>query len=205
MCVGGDGDNIGIGLEMNKNTILALVLLTFAAGMLGLAYAFVPLYKMLCQAFGIPLPSVEVSAQLAAPKPISHVSDRVITITFTGNNDSTMPVRLKPLTYSLKVRLGEPVLTAYHATNLTGKALDGVAVHMLYAMGGADGVNINKYVDLQQCFCFEEQHYPAKQDVTLPLTFTVTPELPAAVHTISFNYTLFPADNVPETMKKPKP
>ena len=174
--------------------------------MLGLSYAFVPFYKLFCQTFGIPLPSVAVNPQLAAPKPISHISDRTITIRFTGNSDATMPISLKPAVYSLKVRLGQPVLTAYYAANTTRQARDGVAVHMLYAMGGTEGVNVNTYVDLQQCFCFEEQHYPANQNVTLPLTFTVTPDLPPHIHTISFNYTLFPAENVPANMKaKPTP
>lgn len=169
--------------------------------MLGVSFAFVPFYKVFCQAFGIPLPSVEVSAQLSAPKPITTTSNRYLTVRFTGNSDSTMPVTLKPVSYSLRVKLGEPVLTAYHAQSNSDKALDGVAVHMLVAMGGPENTNINKYVELQQCFCFEEQHYPARKNITLPLSFTVTPDLPAAVHTINFNYTLFPATNVPENMK----
>jgi cytochrome c oxidase assembly protein subunit 11 len=114
-----------------------------------------------------------------------------------GNSNGTMPVQLSPVTYSLKVRLGEPTLTAYRAVNNTGRDMDGIAVHTLFAMGGLDGVRVNKYVDLTQCFCFQSQHYPAHQTVNLPLSFTVTPDLPPDVHTITFSYTLFPTQNAP--------
>lgn len=177
-----------------KNLRLLLILVVVAAAMLGVAYAFVPLYRVFCQTFGIPLPSVAVSEQLAAPKTISGISGRTITIRFMGQNNATMPVRLAPTTYTMKVRLGQPTLTAYKATNPMGTGLDGVAVHTLLALGGLDGVNIAKYVDLQQCFCFEEQHYPANSTINLPLSFTITPELPPDIHTITFSYTLFPAD-----------
>lgn len=182
---------------MNRNQRLLVMLLLFALAMLGVAYAFVPLYRVFCQAFGIPLPSVAVSAELAAPKAIAG-KGRVITVMFSGHNDATMPVTLQPRVTSMKVRLGEPALTAYVARNPGSTAVDGVAVHMLAAMGGPDGLQLAPYVELRQCFCFEEQHYPAGKELTLPVSFTVTPDLPPEIHTILFNYTLFPADKVPE-------
>lgn len=177
-----------------NNTRLLLILILVACVMLGVAYGFVPLYRVFCQTFGIPLPSVAVSAELARPKEIDGPTDRTITIRFMGQNNATMPVRLAPTTYTLKVRIGQPTLTAYKATNPTGKGLDGVAVHSLIPLGGTDGVNIASHVDLQQCFCFEEQHYPANQTINLPLSFTIAPTLPPGVHTITFSYTLFPID-----------
>lgn len=177
-----------------NNLRLAFVLVAVGLGMLGVAYAFVPLYKVFCQVMGIPLPSVAVSAELARPKDIAGPTDRVITVRFMGQNNATMPVRLAPTTYTMKVRIGQPTLTAYKATNPTQQGLDGVAVHTLLALGGMDGVNIANHIDLQQCFCFEEQHYPGNQTVNLPLSFTIAPTLPPDVHTITFSYTLFPAD-----------
>lgn len=175
----------------NRNTRTLVALLAFALAMLGVSYAFVPLYRVFCQAFGIPLPSVAVGQRPAAA--VTDDGDtRTITIRFTGGSDATMPVTLQPVVHSLKVRVGQPVLTAYTGTNATAKGLHGTAVHMLYAMGGVEGVDAASYVDLQQCFCFEEQFYPAHKTVNLPLSFTVSPKLPADIHTINFNYTLFP-------------
>jgi cytochrome c oxidase assembly protein subunit 11 len=179
---------------MSKNLRLALILVAVAAAMLGVAYGFVPMYRVFCQVMGIPLPSVAVSAELARPKQIDGPTDRIITIRFMGQNNATIPVRLAPLTYTMKVRVGQPTLTAFKATNPTAQGIDGVAVHTLLALGGLDGVNIASHIDLQQCFCFEEQHYPANQTVNLPLSFTVAPTLPPNVHTITFSYTLFPVD-----------
>lgn len=96
------------------------------------------------------------------------------------------------------------MLTAYQATN-KGPAFNGVAVHMLYAMGGEGGFEPSSYIDLQQCFCFESEHYPAGQHITLPLSFTVSPNLPEGVHTITFAYTLFKStENDPRVRKQPE-
>lgn len=194
-------------MKKNKpnNLRLALMLVAVVVGMVGVSYAFVPLYRVFCQVMGIPLPSVAVSAELARPKEIDGPTDRVVTVRFMGQNNATMPVRLAPTTYTMKVRVGQPTLTAFRATNPTGQGLDGVAVHTLLALGGLDGVNINSHIDLQQCFCFEEQHYPGNQTVNLPLSFTIAPSLPPQVHTITFSYTLFPASEYnPQTMGKKK-
>lgn len=175
--------------QRNRTTLVAL--LAFALAMLGVAYAFVPLYRVFCQTFGIPLPAVAVGQQ-PAPMLAGGSSTRTVTIRFTGGNDATMPVTLKPVAHSIKARVGQPVLTAYTGTNGTAKGWHGTAVHMLYAMGGVEGADASQYVDLQQCFCFEEQFYPANKTVNLPLSFTISPDLPADIHTINFNYTLFP-------------
>jgi cytochrome c oxidase assembly protein subunit 11 len=175
---------------MNANKRLFLVLLTVAFGMLGLSYAFVPLYRIFCQALGIPVPSVLVG-QEGVPKPPAEPSKRLVTVRFQANNAQGMPVKLWPDAHRLKVNLGVPTLTAYTAENPTSQTINGVAVHTIFAMGGPSGVDINKYIDLQQCFCFEKQSYPPEEMISLPLSFTVTNDLPEGIHTITFGYTLF--------------
>ena len=177
---------------MSKNTKLFVILLALAFGMLGLSYAFVPLYKVFCQAFGIPVPQILVG-QAGEPKTFtSDPSARTITVRFMANNAIGVPVTLTPLDRKLKVKLGEPVLTAYRADNKANTPMDGVAVHTIVPLGSR-AENVEEFVDLQQCFCFEEQHYPANDSVNLPLSFTITPDLPDTVHTVTFAYTLFEA------------
>ncbi len=173
-----------------------VLLALLALVMLGVGFAFVPLYRLFCQQFGIPVPTV-VSAPTTGSKVVAGTSDRMVTIRFvagTGTmaNGMPLPIKFAPVIYTQRVRLGEPFLSAYTATNPTGTAMDGVAVHMLYAMGGALN-DPAPYVALQQCFCFEQQHYPADTTVQLPLSFTISPNLPPDVHTITFAYTLFEA------------
>lgn len=177
---------------MNKNTKLLLMLIAVAIGMLGVGYAFVPLYKVFCQAFGIPVPEIMVGKAgeakvISVPK---GAPDRFVTVRFMANEAQGMPVELSALDKKIRVKLGEPTLTAYSAYNAAQKPIDGVAIHMLAGLGRANTL-IDEYVDLQQCFCFEQQRYPAQQEVNLPLSFTVTPDLPEGVHTITFSYTLF--------------
>ena len=172
-----------------------------------LVTAAVPLYRLFCQHFGIPVPRIITGpAPQALPNSQSPIPNpsRTVTVRFTANSASGLPITFGPATYTQKVKLGEPVLTAYLARNNVDKAYDGVAVHMLYAMGGDPDIDIASYVDLQQCFCFAQEHYPANQEVRLPLSFTISPNLPAGVHTITFSYTLFEAlPNDPRIKKTP--
>ncbi len=155
----------------------------------------IPLYRIFCQHFGIPVPKIIASS--SAPSENFEVTDptsnRTVTVRFTANTQAGLPVSFHPTTYTYKVKLGEPVLTAFAAKNNGGRAIDGVAVHMLYAMGGSGSQDVSSYVDLQQCFCFAQEHYPVGQDVNLPLAFTLSPKLPKDIHTITFAYTLFEA------------
>ena len=175
---------------MKANTRLLLSLILLAIFMLGLSYAFVPLYKMFCEALGIPVPSIMVG-EAAEPKIIGDVSNRIITVRFQANNAQGMPVVLAPEIRRVKIRLGEPYLTSYSANNKVDRTIDGVAVHTILALGGPARTDINDYIQLEQCFCFEEQTYPANQKINLPLQFTVTNDLPEGIHTITFAYTLF--------------
>jgi cytochrome c oxidase assembly protein subunit 11 len=174
---------------------LILIGLAFSASV-ALTVAAVPLYNLLCDALGIARPSIPIGqtgTTLGEVKLTPQQAARRVTVRFTANTQAGLPVDFAPLTYSVQVGLGQPFLTAYAARNNAPKALDGVAVHMLYAMGGESGVNVADYIALEQCFCFAEQHYPAQEDIRLPLSFTLTPDLPEGIHTITFAYTLFEA------------
>lgn len=172
-----------------KHLLLCLAGLTAS---IALTIAAVPLYRLFCQKMGIPLPSIFVQASQA------HLTGeidptRTITVRFEGTSASGVPIKLQPITYTLKVHPGQNALTAYTAENTSLRPINGVAVHSLYGLGGISSANLNQYVDLQQCFCFELQRYPARQTVTLPLSFTISPQLPKGIHTITFAYTLYEA------------
>jgi len=181
-----------------RTLILCLIGLVWG---IGLTIAAVPLYRVFCQHFGIPVPQIISGPSVVQPvKDISQENlNRTVTIRFTANTQGGLPVDFHPRTYTLRVKVGQPVLTAFEARNKSDRAIDGVAVHMLYGMGGPEGVDLTPFIDLRQCFCFEEEHYPAQTDLTLPLAFTVSPNLPQGVHTITFAYTLFESTKRPPT------
>lgn len=185
-----------------RTLVLCLIGLVWG---IGLTIAAVPLYRVFCQHFGIPVPKI-----ISGPSGIQPVKDtseanlnRTVTVRFTANTQGGLPAIFHPRTYTLRVKVGQPVLTAYEARNNGDRAFNGVAVHMLYAMGG-EGGDVTPYIDLRQCFCFEEEHYPARTDLTLPLAFTVSPDLPEGIHTITFAYTLFESTKLPAATKETK-
>ncbi|NBV54660.1 MAG: hypothetical protein EBR79_02995, partial [Proteobacteria bacterium] len=153
----------------NFTKTLIICAIAFAAS-IALTIAAVPLYYLFCQQFGIPIPSIQVGQTPQQTEPIQP-TNRTVTIRFMAKTAAGLPMGFEPITYTQTVNLGQPTLTAYKAQNFSNSGIDGVAVHMLYAMGGPSGTNLNDYITLQQCFCFEEQHYPAQSDIRLPLSF----------------------------------
>lgn len=175
-----------------RTLIICLLALTSS---IILTICAVPLYNLLCKHLGITNPTILTgpsAPQENLPATYSN-ANRVITVRFTANTQAGVPLTFHPLTYTMRVPVGQPVLTAYAAKNLAPQGIDGVAVHMLYAMGGAQDVELAPHISLQQCFCFAQQHYPANTEIRLPLSFTILPSLPEGVHTITFAYTLFRA------------
>ena len=175
-----------------------IILAVIGAGMLAMAFGFVPMYRTFCQIIGIPVPQLgtEMTPQKSSAKstPIG-AENRHITVRFIGNPSAGVPIEFGPRVKTIIATVGEPVLTAYDAKNTVNQDIKGQAVHTIVAMGDAVGRDAAKYVELVQCFCFEEQLYPGNTEVTLPLSFTIRQDLPKGVHTLTFAYTLFEMDD----------
>ena len=155
--------------------------------MLGVTYASVPLYKMFCQLVGIPVPAVATESN-DGPQ---QVDGRVVEIRFMAATDPQMPVQLKRLTPGVKVKVGEPTLIAYEATNPTDKDITGIAIHTVTMHGDVESLDAGQYINLLKCFCFDAFTYPAGKTVQLPVSFTVKSDLPQGVNTLVFSYTLY--------------
>ncbi|MEC8067844.1 MAG: cytochrome c oxidase assembly protein [Pseudomonadota bacterium] len=180
---------------MKKKNKHLIILSAVGVGMFGLAYAFVPLYEAFCKLVGIPIAKVAINDGVS--RPMGAIQDREVTIRFIAHEAAGVPVDLEPITRKVKVRLNEPILTAYTAQNSDMEGMMGTAIHTMIALSteGEFG-DVSEYVDLQQCFCFEEQYYPPQEEVSLPLSFFVTGDLPEGIHTINFSYTLFESEDV---------
>jgi cytochrome c oxidase assembly protein subunit 11 len=179
--------------KKNKNKRLFLILGFVGIGMFGFAYAFVPLYEAFCKLVGIPIAKIATNDGIT--KIMGEVQDRTVTVRFIANENAGVPVDLEPVSRKITARLNEPILTAYTAKNESSQGMNGMAIHTMVALSteGEFG-DVTEYVDLQQCFCFEEQYYPATEEVNLPLSFFVTEDLPEGIHTINFAYTLFESE-----------
>ena len=167
-----------------------IVLSVLAVGMLGFAYALVPLYDVFCELTGI---NGKTSGPAADPTTVSEVllkpSDREVTIQFLAQVGNGMPWEFRPTEHRLKVRLGEINTTNYYARNRAAQAVTGQAVPSVTPGYAA------KHLHKVECFCFTQQRLEAGEDLLMPVRFYIDDDLPAEVQTLSLSYTLF---KVPE-------
>ena len=170
-----------------------ILLSTLAVGMLGFAYALVPLYEVFCEITGI---NGKTSGRVADPSTVAEVlieSDRVVTIQFLGQVANGMPWEFRPTEHQIQVRLGEINTTDYYARNRAAQAVTGQAVPSVTPGYAA------KYLHKVECFCFSQQLLEAGEEVRMPVKFYVDVELPEEVRTLSLSYTLF---RVPERVER---
>ena len=152
---------------MKSNHSFALQLAGLSLGMLMLAYASVPLYRLFCQVTGFGGTTQRVAANT---QPV-RTNERTIVVSFDANADPQLPWEFKPLERSVTVRVGENRLVAFHATSLSANPTRGTATYNVtpHAMG--------KYFNKIQCFCFEEQQLAGNQSVNMPVSFFLDPAM----------------------------
>src|SRR5690606_23926243 len=91
------------------NRRLAVILTAVVFGMVGLAFAAVPLYRIFCQVTGY-----GGTTQVAEAAP-DHVLDRTMTIRFEGFVNRDLPWHFAPKQRSVTVKVGEPALIFFKA------------------------------------------------------------------------------------------
>jgi cytochrome c oxidase assembly protein subunit 11 len=167
--------------------LTAAVLVGVVAGMTGLAFASVPLYRLFCQVTGYGgTPRIAQDGNA----PSATVDGRLITVSFDANVNAALPWRFKPEQRRLQVRLGEDTLAVYRAENLSNEPLVGTATFNITPNKAA------QYFVKVDCFCFTEQRLAPGATADLPVSFYVDPAIaddPDArdVSTITLSYTFF--------------
>lgn len=170
-----------------RNRRIATIAAGFALGMLGLAYAAVPLYDMFCRATGFGGTTQRVA------KAADHVLDRTMTIRFDANVGGALPWRVEPVERKMDVRIGETTLAFYRATNLSDHAVIGTAAFNVAPE--VAGIHFNK----MECFCFKEQRLEPGETIDMPVSFYVDPRLvddkdARFLTQITLSYTFYPVD-----------
>ncbi|TDH61568.1 cytochrome c oxidase assembly protein [Dankookia rubra] len=171
-----------------RNRRTAIGVGAFVCGMLGLAYASVPLYDMFCRATGYG-GTVQVGGP-AAPGAAKDMPARVVTIRFNANTAPGLPWRFAPSQGPMQLRLGEEGMAFYQASNTAVAPVTGVATY------NVTPATVGKYFHKTACFCFEQQTLEPGQQVDMPLAFWVDPQMakdPATrdIHTITISYSFF--------------
>ena len=163
---------------------MAISIVAIALGMLILAYASVPLYRLFCQITGF-----GGTTQVAIKLP-KQILDRKITVTFNSEVNQDLPWKFTPEEPSVTIRVGENRLVIYDVENFSSEEAIGTATF------NVTPPEAGRYFFKTQCFCYEKQKIAGKQKVHLPVSFFIDPEIQndkylANVSTITLAYTFF--------------
>jgi cytochrome c oxidase assembly protein subunit 11 len=176
---------------LNRNTKVAVICTSVTFGMLGLAYASVPLYRLFCQVTGFGGTTQRVV------EPSTQTLERKVTVRFDANVAPSLDWDFGPEQNTIVVQIGENALVNYRATNRSNRPLVGTATFNVTPEQA--GAFFNKI----ECFCFTEQRLEPGQSVEMPVSFFVDPAIVkdtdgARVRTITLSYT-FHALPAPKT------
>lgn len=174
--------------KRDRKGLVALSLVGLVAGMVGLSFAAVPLYRLFCQTTGYA--GVPQQAETAP----GTVLDRTITIRFDANVDRNLPWTFEPVQRVMDVKIGESNLAFFKATNNTDKPVTGSA-----------GFNVapdraGRYFTKIECFCFTKQRLAAGESIEMPVTFFVDPKIvddesAKNISEITLSYTFYRNDD----------
>ncbi|HEX8164834.1 MAG TPA: cytochrome c oxidase assembly protein [Beijerinckiaceae bacterium] len=166
----------------------ALLCAAFAAGMLGLAYASVPLYDLFCRVTGYD------GTPLSGKAPAGEVLDRTVTVRFDANVAAGLTWRFTPEMPQVQVRLGEATTVFYKVRNEGRAPSTGIATFNVQpGQAGAFFVKM-------QCFCYTDQTLRPGEEVESAVAFYIDPALaqdPTVrdISGITLSYTYFPSRN----------
>jgi len=171
----------------NRNKKVGLICAGIVVGMVGLAYASVPLYQLFCQVTGF-----GGTTQKAGDNPKGVIA-REMKVRFDSNVDSALNWTVKAAP-SITDQIGRVDTVNYVATNHSDKAVTGMAIFNVTPERA--GVYFNKI----ECFCFTEQTLQPGETVDMPIVFFVDPDLADnreldTIKEITLSYTFYASDN----------
>jgi cytochrome c oxidase assembly protein subunit 11 len=169
-----------------SNRVMALALLAFFAGMIGMAYAAVPLYQLFCQ----------VTGYGGTTQRVTQYSDRVldqkIKVRFDANT-AGVPWDFQPVQREVTIPIGETVQIAYKAKNVARTTTSGRATfNVTPQIAGS-------YFMKVECFCFTDTALQPGEELEMPVVFYVDPAIADApetknIRTLTLSYTFYPTE-----------
>jgi len=175
-------------VQRARNVRTVGILASVVVGMVGMAYASVPLYEIFCRVTGYG------GTTQVATEGADRVLDRTMTVRFDSNVNPELPWKFEPAQRSMSLKVGETKLAFYRATNTGTDTLVGTATFNVTP----DKAGL--YFDKIDCFCFTEQVLRPGETVDMPVSFYLDPELADdpkmdGVTTITLSYTFFRAQD----------
>ncbi len=172
-------------ITQGKNRKTALIVAGVVAGMVAMSFAAVPAYRAFCQVTGWNGTTQRASA--GADRTLA----REITIRFDATVGEGLDWEFHPEQVSQTLHIGETGLAFFAAKIDTDKPITGRATFNVSPSKA--GIYFKKI----ECFCFTEQTLAPGEEVSMPVTYFIDPELADDrnlddVQTITLAYTFFP-------------
>lgn len=170
------------GLERNARVVV--ICTAIVAGMVGMAYAAVPIYDLFCRVTGY-----GGTTQVAQYDP-GQIIDREVIVRFDASRARGVPVEFEPLQRSMRVRLGETAVAFYRVTNTAAEPVTVVASYNVAPF------KTGSYFAKLECFCFTDQTLQPGETMDMPVIFFVDPNMDEDrqlndVQTITLSYTFW--------------
>ena len=170
----------------SKNLRLAGILAGMVLAMIGAAYAAVPLYQLFCQVTGFGGTTQQASGNAKG------IIDRVMTVRFDSNVGSDLAWTVTPAA-PVTDKIGTVETVNYVAKNLTDKPITGQAIFNV--VPEQTGIYFNKI----ECFCFTEQTLQPGEEVLMPVTFFIDPDIAQngdldTIRNITLSYTFYASE-----------
>jgi cytochrome c oxidase assembly protein subunit 11 len=175
--------------QCRRNGATVALLVSVVAGMIGLSFASVPLYRLFCAATGF-----GGTTQRAEVAP-TRIAAGLITVRFDAQVAPGLDWEFRPLKNAISVHPGAQNQVFFRAVNRTATPVTAQAVY------NVTPTKAGVYFDKLQCFCFNSQTLAPGQSVDMGVVFFVDPDIStdpstSEVRSITLSYTMFRA---PET------
>ena len=158
-------------------------------GMVGAAFAAVPLYRIFCQQTGF-----DGTVRRAQARP-SVILNKTVTIRFDANVRD-LPWDFGPDQVSQKIQIGKTGLAFFHVTNHGSEPITGhAAYNVVPEVAGP-------YFEKLECFCFTDQTLQPGQTANFPVVYFVDPRFAndrdaSVTPEITLSYTFYRVANQP--------
>jgi cytochrome c oxidase assembly protein subunit 11 len=118
-------------MPFSRNTTSAYYTLAVAVGFVGLTYAAVPIYRLVCQKTGWAGTPMTDSSKFTAEHmvPVPTASGRRIKVFFSASTSDTLQWSFRPQQREISLLPGETALAFYKAKNKSKEDIIGIATY----------------------------------------------------------------------------
>ena len=175
-------------MNISKIKKQAILLSLFVFLMIGLSYASVPLYDLFCKVTGYG------GTPMIAETENEDIFQQEIVVRLDSSIKKNSPLFFEPTKKSVKTKIGKNNLVFFKAINRSQNKVVGTATFNVTPLIAA------KYFNKIECFCFEEQLFSAGEEVEMPVSFFIDPDIMEdkilnGINEMTLSYTMYLKNN----------